>query len=870
MALLNSVLDHLEDTYGLNPTDDALYESFTSWAREKGTPLYEHQDEALLEAIDGKHLIVSTPTGSGKSMIALAGIFTALAHGKTAYYTAPLKALVSEKFFDLIETFGADNVGLQTGDSSINLDAPIMCATAEVVANIALRDGIDASIDVLIADEFHFYADKERGWAWQVPLLELENTQHILLSATLGDTHTLEKDLVERTGRKCAHIHQAQRPIPLTYRYCVQSTPLLAQELCDIKRTPAYFVHFSQKDAVNSANDLLSLSLISKEQKEAIVKEINDFPFSTHFGKQLSKLLRNGIAVHHAGLLPRYRRLVERLAARGLLAIICGTDTLGVGINVPISTVVFTALSKYDGERSRHLTAREFHQIAGRAGRAGFDTVGDVIVQAPEYEIANALLIQKAQNNPDKLKKIRKKKAPSGVVLWSEKTLEHLQKAEPEKLQSQIFLTHGMVLSILQRGCGKEPIDDLISKSHGDNHEVLRQQMKEILDSLEQAGIIEVDNEHIDLVHHVPLDFALNQPLAPFALAAFELFDSSVPDYALHIVSVVESILENPYPILYAQEKEEKNRTLASLRENGMSYEQRMNMIDNVTYPMPLKDELEAALSTYRQTNPWAHDFALHPKSIIREMVETSATFSDIVSRYSVARNEGVLLRYLSNAYKVLTQTVPEHIKTEELVSITQWLGDMVRSIDSSLLDEWESLRQGSSTISNVQTTGQEKAYGSDDEGNILLSNNLYALRKDIRNQMYRLTEYLQLENYDALDAQATPALWSDGTYWDGDAWIDATEDFFDEYDAISITTSARSDAFFHLNESPRVEDLIDAHIPEDEAYKLVTGNVWLARQVFDDERGDHAWGFWALIDLDDVKNTNKAVIHVLYVGEFS
>ena len=382
---LNAMLDVLipADDPERVPEPEEVYLAFSDWAETTGRPLYPHQDEALSEILEGRHVIAATPTGSGKSMIALAAHTVSLARGGRSYYTAPLKALVSEKFFELVRLFGADNVGMVTGDTSINAAAPIICCTAEILANQSLREGEDMDVDCVIMDEFHYYADSQRGWAWQVPLLELSQAQMVLLSATLGDVSFFVRDLRKRTGREVAVIDDAVRPVPLEMEYVVEPIGELLQRLVGQDKAPVYVVHFSQKEAVERATSLLSVDLVPRSRKAEVVKALGDFRFGGGFGATLSRLLRAGIGVHHAGMLPRYRRLVERLAREGLLSVICGTDTLGVGINVPIRSVVMTSLVKFDGSRERHLTAREFHQIAGRAGRAGFDTRGYVMRLIP-------------------------------------------------------------------------------------------------------------------------------------------------------------------------------------------------------------------------------------------------------------------------------------------------------------------------------------------------------------------------------------------------------------------------------------------------------------------------------------------------------
>ncbi|MGH3380675.1 MAG: DEAD/DEAH box helicase, partial [Actinoallomurus sp.] len=404
------------------PDPDAVFDAFNEWVGERGITLYPAQEEALIEVVSGSNVILNTPTGSGKSLVAAGAHFAALARNEVTFYTAPIKALVSEKFFDLIAMFGSENVGMMTGDASVNADAPIICCTAEVLASIALRDGAQADIGQVVMDEFHFYAERDRGWAWQIPLLELPQAQFLLMSATLGDVKRFEEDLVRRTGRPTAVVTSVIRPVPLKYEYRVTPLHETIEELLADQKAPVYIVHFTQAAAAERAQALTSINVATRAEKDEIAALIGGFRFTTKFGQTLSRLVRHGIGIHHAGMLPKYRRLVERLAQAGLLKVICGTDTLGVGVNVPIRTVLFTALSKYDGTRVRRLRAREFHQIAGRAGRAGFDVVGFVVVQAPEHVVENEKALAKAGDDPKKRRKVVRKQPREGEITWGEGT----------------------------------------------------------------------------------------------------------------------------------------------------------------------------------------------------------------------------------------------------------------------------------------------------------------------------------------------------------------------------------------------------------------------------------------------------------------
>ncbi|MDR0432268.1 MAG: DUF3516 domain-containing protein [Bifidobacteriaceae bacterium] len=683
-----------------SPDPDALYDHFEEWAAEQGLELYPAQAEAEMAIAAGEHVILATPTGSGKSLVAIGAHMAALARGERSFYTAPIKALVSEKFFALVDIFGADAVGMLTGDIAINPDAPIIACTAEILANMALRHGDATGVGQVVMDEFHFYAEPDRGWAWQVPLLTMPSSQFILMSATLGDVTFFADDLRRRTGRAVATIATVERPVPLTYTYSITPLGELLRELAATHRSPAYVVHFTQANAVATAQELMSSAIVGKEHKERIAQALGDFKFGPGFGGTLSKLLRHGIGVHHAGMLPKYRRLVERLTQRGLLPVVCGTDTLGVGINVPMRTVVLTSLVKYDGHKMRHLSAREFHQIAGRAGRAGYDTVGDVIVQAPLHVIENTKALIKAGDDERKRRKIVRKKAPEGEVNWTNKTFERLREAAPEQLTSRFRVTTAMVLQLLSR------TGDPVAIGHQlmtDNHDLPKPRNPHlraavhIYRSLADGGIVEHSGAHTDpprirLTVDLPQDFAMNQPLTPFALAALEMLDPTTDSYALDVISVFEATLDDPRQVLAAQTKAAKGVAIAAMKADGVEYNERMARLDEITHPRPLAEELDAAYAIYRRTHPWVADYPLSPKSVVRDMRTHAMTFNEFISRYDLARSEGVVLRYLTDAYRTLRDSVPPASATDELDDIVDWLGDLVRAVDSSLLDEWERL----------------------------------------------------------------------------------------------------------------------------------------------------------------------------------
>ncbi len=625
--------DALPGMNGAGPWDpDAFVGAFDDWARESGFRLYPAQEEAVLELVLGRHLVLSTPTGTGKSLVAVAAHAAALAQGQRSWYTAPIKALVSEKFFALVDTFGAANVGMVTGDSSVNPDAPIICCTAEILANLALREGASTQADVVVMDEFHFYADPDRGWAWQIPLLLLPRAQFVLMSATLGDLTELAADLQRRTAREVAQVTGVERPVPLHYRYVMTPVHETVEELLTDGLAPVYIVHFSQAAAVERAQALSSAKVATREQRDAIGEAIGGFRFSAGFGATLNRLVRAGIGVHHAGMLPKYRRLVETLAQRGLLRVICGTDTLGVGINVPIRTVLLTALTKYDGVKMRQLSAREFHQVAGRAGRAGYDIAGDVVAEAPEHEIENARGAAKAGVDPKAKRKLVKKKAPEGFVNWGPGSFERLIAAQPETLTSSMQLTAAMLINLIGRDGADVPASDpasafsIVRGLVFDNHEGPARQRElarraiGIYRTLRDAGVVEQQGGGFDgsarirLTVELQPNFALNQPLSPFALAAFELLDADEPTYALDMISILESTLDDPRPVLSQQQFRARGEAVAAMKSDGIEYDERMELLESVTWPKPLDELLEQAFETFASSQPWVRDFELSPK----------------------------------------------------------------------------------------------------------------------------------------------------------------------------------------------------------------------------------------------------------------
>ena len=836
---LGALAYHLYDT---NPelTEEEAFEAFTNWVADRGIELWPHQEEALMSLMVGDHVILGTPTGSGKSLVALGMHFMAMCFGETSYYTAPIKALVSEKFFNLVELLGRDNVGMITGDVHINTEAPVICCTEEILANQALREGPDALVHSVAMDEFHFFSDTDRGWAWQVPLLTLPKTQFLLMSATLGDVTQIADLLRRQTTRDVSNVTDAPRPVPLSYEYAL--TPLEGTVELALRKDegPLYVVHFSQDAALTSAQNLASYGVATKEQREAVKEAMKGAQFSTAFGKTLKRLLGCGVGVHHAGMLPRYRLLVEKLAQQGLLPVICGTDTLGVGINVPIHTVVLTQLTKFDGRKMRRLRSREFHQIAGRAGRSGFDTEGVVIAEAPEHEIENHKAEVKAAGDPKKLKKIKKKRPPENFVNWNEDTFNKLIESVPEQLTPRMRITHSMVLAeVEQGGNARARVDQLIEDSLQPAEEKVKLHVRaaEVLQTLIDADVVvhEVDENGEDVYSvtmDLPEDFALDQPLSPFLLAALELLDPESPEYAFDLVSMVEATLEDPRQVLRAQERKARDAAMAEMKMDGVDYDERLERIADVTYPKPLEDLLDAAFSKYCDAVPWARDYCLRPKSVLRDMLESAADFKGYIQKLGIMRYEGILLRYLSEAFRGLDRTIPEDKHTEQLKDIIAWLGLIVRSVDSSLVDEWENA--GAVLDAAPPDAAGAEAVVRDRRGLTVLVRN--ALFSRVRMAAHR----------DAAGLGEADGDWGFGER----AWMQALDEYYEAHEEILLDADARSKSYLMFDEADE-EEL----------------RVWHVRQIFHDEAGDNDFVIVADVDLDATQEGDGVVFANYRVG---
>jgi len=833
-------LDHYLDELGSDVDPDVLLMRFVEYASEQGIELYPAQEEAVMELFVGNNVILNTPTGSGKSLVALAMHFRSIALGERSFYTAPIKALVSEKFFDLCRVFGAQRVGMMTGDATVNRDAPVICCTAEILSNLALREGERADVDSVVMDEFHYYSDRDRGVAWQVPLLTLPQARFLLMSATLGDTRMFEEAVTELTGVQTTLVKSTDRPVPLDFDYSEQPLHNTVVELLDDGKAPMYVVHFAQRAATEQAQSFMSIDFLSKDEKNAMKEELRQTRFDTPFGKELKKFLHHGIGVHHAGMLPRYRRLVERLAQQGTLRVICGTDTLGVGVNVPIRTVLFTKLCKYDGKNTKVLTVRDFKQIAGRAGRRGYDTLGSVVAQAPEHAIENKKLRAKAGDDPKKLRKVKMRPPPErGYAHWDADTFVRLRESAPEPLGSRFVVSNAMILNLFEReddGC--LALRKLIRESHEGPTAKRRHARNAIamIRSLRDAGVISLDSDGPRVNEDFQSDFSLNQALSLYVVEAVEVLEPDDPAYPLDVLTLVEATLEDPMAVLYRQTDALKSRALAAMKAEGMEYDQRMEELEKIDYPKPNEEFLYGTFDIFAKRHPWVGNDILRPKSIARDMYELGMTFVEYVKEYGLQRSEGVLLRYLTDSYKALIQTVPESAKTDALYDLCDWLGLSVRYVDASLLAEWEQLQ------APLEPGAPIPERESDEPPDI--TKDVRGFTTMVRNAVWKVVRLLAFKQYD----RAAEALIDSGDEgWDADRLREAMANYWAEYDEIQIGPNARS------------SEQIDVEHGDAE---------WGFMQILLDPRNDRSWRMAVRVDLDASREAGAPRLSLVSISD--
>ena len=827
-------------------SSDEILDAFLGYLVDEGIEPYDHQEEAILELFAENNVILNTPTGSGKSLVAMALQFRAICQKRRSFYTVPVKALANEKFLSLCKTFGPENVGMITGDATVNAEAPVICCTAEILSNLALREGAAARVDDIIMDEFHYYSDHSRGVAWQVPLLTLPQTQFLLMSATLGEPSFFTKELNTLTGRDTVLVQSDDRPVPLEFDYSVTPLEEKVEELVEADRAPIYLVHFTQLSCARTAQNLMSRNFCSKEEKNQINEVLIGADFRSPYGKEVKKLLRHGLGIHHAGMLPKYRVLVEKLAQKGLLKVICGTDTLGVGVNVPIRTVMFTQLFKYGGQSTKTLAVRDFKQIAGRAGRRGFDTIGYVVAQAPEHVIDNKKADEKAAAKGKKSKAMKKKPPEKGFVMWDESTFRNLITADSEALRSSFIVHHAMLLNVLSRknedGC--EELRRLIRVSHETplKKQGLRKKAFSLFRGLVEGNVLSIIPKaertgpaKIALNIELQEDFSLNQALGLFLLEAIPKLDQEDPAYPLNVLSLVESILEDPTALIRKQVDKAKDELVAEMKAEGVEYDERMERLEGVEHPKPGKDFIYDSYNEFVLTNPWAKEAGVRPKSIAREMYQNWNSFEDYIKVYKLERSEAVLLRHLSEVYKVMAQTVPPAFKTEEVQEAETFFGTLLRGVDSSLLDEWERLKNPDFVRDEVEMPEQP-------EREILFTQDKAAFTRAVRLVVFDFIKELSRSEFEAALEFVNPGEWTVPQL------VETMAGYTDEHGLIRLDPEARNAKHFRIDEDSEKR-------------------VWTIEQTLIDQEDLNDWQVTFEVDLAASDEEKRAVLMLVGLG---
>ncbi|OQB92132.1 MAG: ski2-like helicase [Verrucomicrobia bacterium ADurb.Bin118] len=841
------------------PGNDLLLERFLDYTASRSLTLYPAQEEALLELYGEKNVILNTPTGSGKSLVAAALHFKALAQGRHSVYTCPIKALVNEKWLSLCREFGPENVGLSTGDATVNRDAPILCCTAEILANLALREGPDAAVRDVVMDEFHWYADRDRGVAWQVPLLTLPQARFLLMSATLGETEFFERALTKLNGRPTVTVASRERPVPLAFTYSELPLARALETLAAEGKSPVYVVHFTQAEAAQSAQDFTSLKVCSREEKNRIANAIERFKFTSPYGPEIRKWLKHGIGVHHAGLLPKYRVLIEQLAQQGLLKVICGTDTLGVGINVPIRTVLFTRLCKFDGQKTTILSARDFHQISGRAGRKGFDEQGWVVAQAPEHIVENLKLEEKSAKGGKKF--VKRRPPEHNFVNWDRNTFQRLIAAPPERLASRFQVSHGMLLHVLSRdGDGCRAMQQLLRDCHESDKakQAHRQRAWQLFRALVERKIIEIlppaaaMGRKLRVNVELQDDFSMDQTLSLYLLETIPLVNPEQEDYALVLLSLVESILEDPEIILRRQLDKVKARAVAQMKAEGIEYEERMAKLEELEYPKPNREFIYATFNAFADKHPWVGQENIRPKSIAREMFETFRSFADYIRDYDLQRSEGLLLRHLNSVFKVLVQTVPPAAKNEAVREMELYLGTMIRQVDSSLLDEWEKLRdpdyERRIAAERAKDAGVDWRPPGAEEAAADITRDAEAFTAAIRHRIFTFLRSLAAGDFEQALAGLDSPYDAEGQPWTPERWRAALDDYLTEHQQLLLTPEARNRRHTYV-------------IPAEDR------RSWRVQQMLVDPEGHNDWVAEFSVDLAASRQRAEPVLQLRRLG---
>ncbi len=422
---------------------------------------YPVQEKAIEKIVAGESVLVTVPTGTGKTLMAKAGIWKALARGETAIYTTPLRALTEEKYRELCDDFGADKVGFATGDYKVNPDAPVQVIVAEILWNKIYGDRVHAPADVVIMDEGHYFNDPERGHVWEQSIIGLDaRSQLVILSATVGDAEQFCNWVYSCRRVELALVQSNERKIPLYHQYRESYLIEVARDLFQKGECPTIIFTFGRELCFERARLLKSCSRFTTDEERARIAEVAEATLLDRgISKELKPLLLHGIGIHHAGILPKYKQMVERLTLERLIKFVVSTETISAGINLPAKRVIFPEMRKYIQGKARLLNSAEYHQMAGRAGRPQFDTDGVAIALAPEAVVQTIRKemkdAQKGRFTVDENKvrrtaysRAKAEAQKDGDVTWDEEAFNRVVAGKPAPLRSQTKITAEQILAI--------------------------------------------------------------------------------------------------------------------------------------------------------------------------------------------------------------------------------------------------------------------------------------------------------------------------------------------------------------------------------------------------------------------------------------
>ena len=453
---------------------------------------------------------------------------------------------------------------------------------------------------------------------------------------------------------------------------------------------------------------------------------------------------------------------------------------------------MFTKLCKFDGEKATLLSIRDFQQISGRAGRKGFDTQGTVVVQAPEHVIENLIIDQKAAADPKKAKnKVKRKPPEKGYIAWNQETLTKLSEGKPEALTSRFQVSHGMILNVLAREGTRncDALRELISLSHESEVQKKRHGKLafQLFRSLYERKIIELNPLRLNV--NLQQDFSLNQSLSLYLIDALAVLNREDENYALDTLTLVESILENPDLILRRQVDRAKTEKMMELKASGMEFDQRIEELEKISYPKPNEEFIYTTFNAFAAAHPWIGQENIRPKSIAREMFETFQSFHEYIKSYDLERVEGLLLRYLSEVFKVLVQNVPDSAKNESVQELIEYFKTILKDIDSSLVEEWERMKNPvAAAINDTLRAEQDAAQARLElaQKQILIS---------IRNEVFRGIRHLISGNYADAALVFAPNEIAEKTEY----FAQKMTEYYETHEALLLDPKARAQHFTKL-----------------------------------------------------------------------